>query len=168
MKSEQDRPDCAIRAPQPGDFERMAELAGQLGYPCTPQEIERRLAGMQDGTQHAVYVAELEEGEIAGWIGTYVFRSVELDSSVEISGLVVDKGVRYRGIGKLLLEAAERWTVSCCCDTIAVHCNVKRHDAHRFYQKNGYEWTKTQKLFRKTLTIGDADTSRRPKFEGTR
>lgn len=39
MRSEQDRLDCTIRAPQAGDFERMAELAGQLGYPCTPQEV---------------------------------------------------------------------------------------------------------------------------------
>jgi GNAT superfamily N-acetyltransferase len=109
MKSDQYLPDCTIRAPQPGDFERMAELAGQLGYPRTSRQIERRLAGMQDGKQYAVYIAGLADGEVAGWIGIYMFRSVELDSFVEINDQVVDGGVRHRGIGKLLLEAAERW-----------------------------------------------------------
>jgi GNAT superfamily N-acetyltransferase len=167
MKSEQHRLDCTIRAPQPSDFERMAELAEQLGYPCTPEKIERRLAVMKDGKQYAVYVAELAEGEIAGWIGTYVFRSVELDSFAEVNGLVVDKKVRSRGVGRLLLEAAERWSLSCGCDAVAVHSNVKRHHAHRFYEKNGYEWTKTQKSFRKTLTVR-RDASCRLELEVTR
>jgi hypothetical protein len=82
MKSEPYRLDCVIRAPQQGNFAQMAELA-QLGYPCAPRQIESRLSGMQDRKQYAVYVAILAEGEIAGWIGAYVFRSVELDSSAE-------------------------------------------------------------------------------------
>lgn len=169
MKSDQYRLDCTIRAPQPQDFQRMAELAGQLGYPCTPEEIERRLAEMQDGKQYAVYIADLADGEIAGWIGTHVFRSVELDSFAEINGLVVDRRVRHCGIGKLLLEAAERWARTCGCDTMAVRSNIKRRDAHRFYQKNGYEWAKTQKSFRKTLTLAvNADTRGRPGSTGQR
>lgn len=159
MRSEPYRLDCTIRAPQPGDLEKMADLAEQLGYPSTPQEIESRLASMQNGKQYAVYIAVLAEGEIAGWIGAYVFRCVELDSFVEISGLVVDQKVRSCGIGKLLLEAAERWALRGGCDTISVRSKAERHDAHRFYEQNGYEWTKTQKSFRKTLTLRDADTS---------
>lgn len=165
MRSEPYRLDCTIREPQPEDCEKMAELAQQLGYPSTPQEIESRLARMQDGKQYAVYVAVLDEGEIAGWIGAYLFLSVELDSSVEISGLVVDQKVRSCGIGKLLLDAAERWALRGGCDTIAVRSKVERHDAHRFYEQNGYEWTKTQKSFRKTLTAHGADTGRRPRLE---
>lgn len=143
----------------------MAELAEQLGYRSTPQEIESRLASMQDGKQYAVYVAVLNEGEIAGWIGAYVFRSVELNLSVEISGLVVEQKVRSCGIGKLLLDAVERWALKGGCETITVRSKVERHDAHRFYEQNGYEWTKTQKSFRKTLPAHDADTSRRPGLE---
>jgi GNAT superfamily N-acetyltransferase len=140
----------------------MPELAEQLGYPCTPQEVERHLTVMQDTKQYAIYVAELANREIAGWIGAHVSRSAELDSFVEINGLVVAKKVRSRGVGKLLLEAAERWALSYGCDAIAVRPNVKRHDAHRFYGKNGYEWTKTQKSFRKTLSAREADTGRGP------
>ena len=162
MRPEEHRLDCTIRAPQPADFEKIAELTGQLGYPCTPQEVEKRLAGMQDKEKYAVYVAALANGEIAGWIGMHLFCCVELDIVVEINGLVVDKNVRSRGIGKRLLSAAERWALSRGYDAITVRSNVRRHDAHRFYEKNGYGWTKTQKSFRKVLMAGDTHVSRGP------
>jgi hypothetical protein len=80
---------CVVRPPKPGDFDKMADLAGQLGYECTGADVRARLDGMWDPNQCAVYVAELPGGQIAGWIGVYMFRAVELDSSVEISGLVL-------------------------------------------------------------------------------
>jgi GNAT superfamily N-acetyltransferase len=107
---------------------------------------------MWDANLYAVWVAELAGSRIAGWIAAYVSRSIELDAFIEITGLVVDKKVRSRGVGKLLLQAAEEWAMSCCCQVITVRCNVKRRRAHRFYGMNGYEWTKTQKSFRKIVT----------------
>jgi GNAT superfamily N-acetyltransferase len=129
----------------------MADLAVQLGYECTGEEVQKRLSQMQDPRQYAVFVAELGEGRIAGWIGAYLFRSVETRSCAEISGLVVDQAIRSRGIGKILLDTAEGWARSNGCDTVSVRSNVKRDRAHRFYSNNGYEHAKTQKEFRKNL-----------------
>jgi GNAT superfamily N-acetyltransferase len=129
----------------------MADLAGQLGYPCTADDIRMRLAAIEDSSQHAVYVAELPEGQIAGWIGLYLFRSVAQDSCAEISGLIVDQQIRSHEIGKVLLNAAEEWARSHGCDAISVHSNVTRERAHRFYTRNGYEHSKTQKYLRKPL-----------------
>jgi GNAT superfamily N-acetyltransferase len=130
----------------------MADMAGQLGYPCTPEEVRRRIADMRDRDQYAVYVAEISEGEIAGWIGVYLFRSVELEAYAEISGLVVSEEARSRGIGQVLLEAAEEWARGAGCAIISVRSNIRRKRAHGFYEKNGYEWTKTQKTFFKNLS----------------
>lgn len=140
-----------VRAPLPRDLQRMADLAGQLGYPCTPKEVQQRLSEMQDANQYAVYVAEIAPGEIAGWIGVYVFRSLELEAYAEISGLVVSREARCRGVGKVLLEAAEEWARGTGCATISVRSNVTRERAHGFYKKSGYEWVKTQKTFWKNL-----------------
>jgi GNAT superfamily N-acetyltransferase len=140
----------------------MADLAGQLGYPCTPKEVQRRLVDMLDRKQYAVYVAEFSEEEIAGWIGVYIFRSVELEAFAEISGLVVSEEARNRGIGKLLLEAVEKWARETGCAVISVRSNVKRKRAHGFYKKNGYEWTKTQETFCKKLS-SELDANRRGK-----
>jgi GNAT superfamily N-acetyltransferase len=135
---------CTIRPPRPGDYEQMAELAGQLGYPSTGPDVARRLADMRNADQYAVYVAELANGRIAGWIGVYVFRAVELDGFVEISGLVVDERIRSRGIGKKLLDAAEGWARSHGYDGISVRSNTKRERAHAFYRRNGFQGEKTQ------------------------
>jgi hypothetical protein len=70
---------CEVRAPKPGDYDRMADLAGQLGYPSTRRQVRIRLDEMANSNHYAVYVAELPGGRIAGWIGMYVFRSVEQD-----------------------------------------------------------------------------------------
>jgi GNAT superfamily N-acetyltransferase len=142
---------CSVRAPGPAHYEKMAVLAGQLGYPCTGEQIRMRLAEMEASEQYAVYIAQLPGGQIAGWIGAYMFRTVELDHHVEIRGLVVDEQVRSRGIGKALLAAVEGWARSMGCDVVSVHSNVKRDRAHRFYLRNGYEHVKTQKQFRKRL-----------------
>jgi GNAT superfamily N-acetyltransferase len=140
-----------IRIPRPLDFERMAELAGQLGYPAGAEEIARRLTGMQASAEHAVFVAELPGGEIAGWIGVFLYRCVETDARAEVSGLIVDERSRSQGIGQRLLERAEQCAPETKCDTIGLRSNVIRSRAHAFYEHQGYQHFKTQKSFRKNL-----------------
>ena len=145
------RSTCLVRPAQPCDSNAMAGLAVQLGYACTREEVYKRLSQMQDRDHYAVFVAELSGGQIAGWIGAYLFQSVETDSCVEISGLVVDQNLRSRGIGKMLIDAAEQWARRVRCHVISVRSNITRDRAHRFYTINGYEHVKTQKEFRKSL-----------------
>jgi GNAT superfamily N-acetyltransferase len=140
-----------IRPARQGDCSEIADLAGQLGYQCAPEEVAERLRDMQDLNQYVVFVVELPEGQIAGWIGVYLFRSVETGSWAEVNGLVVDQRMRSRGIGKLLLNAAEMWARSVGCQTISVRSNITRDRAHRFYEGNGYAHIKTQKEFHKGL-----------------
>ena len=139
-----------IREAQPQDFSRIAELAGQLGYPSSPEEIAERLDGMKRSNEHAVFVAQLG-GEVAGWLGVYVCRMVEADARAEISGLVVDERFRSQGIGPLLLVRAEEWAREKGCHAIGLRSNVIRDRAHSFYERHGYKHTKTQKSFRKDL-----------------
>ena len=142
---------CAVRRAQANDCVRMAALAAQLGYECTGEDVRGRLSEMQDSKQYAVYVAELPGRQVVGWIGVYVFRAVESATSAEISGLVVDEALRSGGIGKILLDAAEKWARQVGCNAISVHSNVTRNRAHQFYTNNGYRPVKTQKIFHKSL-----------------
>ena len=142
---------CTVRLPTLADYDKIADLASQLGYPCTGSQVRARLDEMQDPNQYAVYVAELAGSQVAGWIGVYLFRSVELDRCAEISGLIVDQEIRSQGIGKALLDAAEEWARSRGCDVISVRSNVKRDRAHQFYERHGFKHVKTQKTFRKSL-----------------
>ncbi len=140
-----------MRLAQASDAESIADLAGQLGYPSTSEEVRQRLNEMRDANQYALLVAELAGGQIVGWIGVQVFRAVELDTAAEITGLIVDENVRSSRIGKSLLEAAEEWSRSVGCGAISVRSNVTRERAHRFYAASGYEHVKTQKVLHKKL-----------------
>jgi GNAT superfamily N-acetyltransferase len=140
-----------IRPAHPPDHARIAELAGQLSYPSTPEEIERRLQGIKSSAEAAVFVAELEIGEIAGWIAVFVYRTVEADARAEVSGLVVDERFRSQRVGERLLARAEEWARENDCQAIGLRSNVIRDRAHAFYERHGYAHVKTQKAFRKQL-----------------
>jgi GNAT superfamily N-acetyltransferase len=113
-------------------------------------EVAARLEGLKHSDDHAVFVAQLG-GELAGWLGVYVCRMVEMDSRAEISGLVVDKRYRSQRIGGHLLQRAERWARDKGCSVMGLRSNVIRDRAHAFYERHGYKHIKTQKAFRKDL-----------------
>lgn len=131
----------------------MAELAGQLGYPSRPDDIARRLADLQSSNDHRVFILERADGGVAGWVGVSIYRSVESDARAEITGLVVDERFRSQGIGQRLLERAENWAREKGCSVVALRSNVIRGRAHAFYERCGYEHFKTQKSYRKTLSV---------------
>ena len=139
-----------IREAQPQDYARIAELAGQLTYPSSRDEIAKRFDGMRRSEENAVFVALLG-AEIAGWVTVFVYRVVEADARAEISGLVVDEHYRSQRIGMHLLARAERWAREKGCRAIGLRSNVIRDRAHAFYERLGYRHVKTQKSFRKDL-----------------
>lgn len=142
----------SIRPPQERDFARLAELAGELSYPSTTTEIAQRLAGLANSGDHAVFVAEMPDGEIAGWIAVFISRGLEVNPRGEISGLIVDSRFRSLSVGSHLLSRAEEWTRMRGFDLVGLRSNIIRERAHAFYLREGYEHTKTSKTFRKKLT----------------
>jgi GNAT superfamily N-acetyltransferase len=69
----------------------------------------------------------------------------------ELAGLVVGDSARSRGIGALLLRAAEDWARNRGFARLRVRSNVVRERAHRFYLREGYIERKRQVVFDKTL-----------------
>ena len=142
-----------IRAPREQDYAQLAELAGQLSYPSTSQDIAQRLKGMAGSAEHAVFLAEMPGGEIAGWIAVFILRGLEVNPRGEISGLIVDNRFRSQAVGKHLLAHAEEWTREKGFDVVGLRSNVIRDRAHAFYLREGYQHTKTSKTFRKKLSL---------------
>jgi GNAT superfamily N-acetyltransferase len=140
-----------IRRAKSADALRIAELAGQLGYPATSAQMRERLRGIKPASQHAVLVAETAEHGVIGWVHVSRQPLLEVEIRAEVNGLVVDERVRGAGAGAQLLAAAEEWARKHDCKGMSVRSNVIRERAHKFYERNGYEHYKTQKSFRKPL-----------------
>jgi GNAT superfamily N-acetyltransferase len=139
-----------IRRAKPTDVARLAELAGELGYPTTPAEMKIRFRRVKPAALNAIFVAE-DGDKVVGWIHVGVSFLLEVPLRAEINGLVVSDASRSRGTGARLLEAAEAWARTKKCEGMSVRSNVIRDRAHAFYERNGYEHYKTQKSFRKPL-----------------
>ena len=88
-----------------------------------------------------VLVAELD-GMVVGCLTTSVMRVLHRPAPVgRISMMVVEAGLRSRGIGTVLVAAAERALADQGCYMIEVTSNLRREWAHRFYEQLGYERT---------------------------
>jgi GNAT superfamily N-acetyltransferase len=147
-----DDPSAHIRLAREEDAGRLAVLCCQLGYGATEAQVRERLLGdMMQGDTYVVYVADLPDMPVAGWVQVFVCQMLMLDRHAELAGLVVDESRRGRGIGRLLMQTAERWAREKGCTRVRVRSNVIREGAHRFYQAIGYEMAKTQLTFQKIL-----------------
>lgn len=133
------------------DVADAARLATQLGYPSTPEQVARRFQAIDANEESHVAVAVDETGTVVGWIHVFGNRLLESEPDAEIGGLVVDESMRGRGVGSLLVSAAEAWARGRGYPVLSVRSNVVRKEAHEFYQERGYAVVKTQIKFRKTI-----------------
>ena len=140
-----------VRRARKEDAAAIAALAGQLGYPSTQEQVEKRLVRILTDSAHVLFVAESPGGRIGGWLQVFGYHVVESDARAEVAGLVVDETQRGSGIGRLLMQHAENWAREKGYAAVALRSNIIRHEAHAFYQRIGYTIPKTQHVFRKEL-----------------
>jgi GNAT superfamily N-acetyltransferase len=138
-----------IRELQPQDAKQVAALTLQLGYERTPAQVAAWIAAC-DATTQAVYVA-CRGDEVVGWIEISIVSHLQSDRHTLIGGLVVKDGTRGLGIGRMLCQQVERWTLDHGINTIRVTSRSTREEAHRFYLRDGYEIVKTSMVFEKHL-----------------
>lgn len=139
-----------IRPALAADAAELARLSGQLGYPCSANEMAARLAAVLADEERAVFVAAGGE-RLLGWVGVEHRITLEGGAQAEIVGFVVDAEVRRAGVGQRLLAAAEAWTRERGCDELRVRSNAARIESHPFYEKHGFVRRKTQHVYSKHL-----------------
>jgi GNAT superfamily N-acetyltransferase len=142
---------ATVRLADTEDAEQVARLCHQLGYPISTQEARERIQQIRGAAGDILYVAELRDGRLAGWVHVHAHPLVVAALQAEIGGIVVDELRRGCGIGRLLMIHAEAWARSYGCRAVCLRSNIVREDAHTFYEKIGYDNIKTSLTFRKLL-----------------
>lgn len=133
------------------DVERIASLCEQLEYSVTNQQIEQRLTKIKNNDAHIVYVATLENEYVIGWAHAHICDSIVIPTPAILLGLIVDKDYRHNGIGRVLMQQIEQWAFLVGCEGVLLRSNVKRQEAHSFYEKIGYRNIKQSVTFYKKL-----------------
>lgn len=122
------------------DAGAIVRLLGELGYPGCDAFIDRRLRQQLDHPDASLLVAEGEDGSLLGLISLHFIVQLALDGDFcRISYLCVDSTARGKGVGALLIQAAEQCALARGCDRMELHCDARREAAHRFYDRLGYE-----------------------------
>jgi GNAT superfamily N-acetyltransferase len=144
-------PAIKVRLAEERDITVLARLAGELGYPSTPEQVRERFADIIAAPHQATIVAVTNADAVIGWIQLSEARSLESEARAEITGLVVDSNFRGGGAGRLLVQHGEEWARQRGLSVIGVRSNIIRERTHEFYERLGYAVTKTQKVFRKRI-----------------
>ena len=133
-----DRQTIVLRPATDGDAERIAGLFTDEGYPAGPSDIVERLERF--ASEHSRVIVADNGGEVLGFVAVHALPRFEhSDRVVRIMALVVDAGVRERGVGRMLMEEAERLGREVGAAFAEVTAGHHRPDARRFYEDLGYD-----------------------------
>lgn len=127
-----------IRNAWSADCSRIKDLLDQLGYEYPVETINIRLDKLLKSGSDEVFVYT-DDNIVVGFITLHYSIQLAFDGDFcEIGYFVVDKKVRSKGIGKELEEFAIQKAQDKGCSAINVFSRKERHDAHRFYERQGY------------------------------
>jgi GNAT superfamily N-acetyltransferase len=130
----------ALREVVAADAEHIAALIDQLGYPVSAEDVAERL-NLIEASGQKVLVAELD-GRAIGCLSTSTMTVLHRPAPVgRISMMVIAEDLRGQGIGAKLVAAAERTLRDKGCQLVEVTSNLRRTDAHRFWERIGYDRT---------------------------
>lgn len=141
--------DVTVRRARMDDATAAAALVTSLGYPTTPAEMTERFVHLLVDPIYVALVAE-DDGQVIGLSGGRVSRYFEKNGLyAQIVILVVADSAHNKGAGTALVEAVEQWAREQNALDIVVNSGVHRNEAHRFYERRGFE--RTGFRFRKSL-----------------
>ncbi len=140
-----------VRKARDSDIDVLRVLSEQLGYPTTRENFRKQFSTLSQEDYHIILVAETKGHGVVGWVHVLPRVLLIFEPLAEIGGLVVDKKIRGKGIGRVLLAAAEKWAKSKGYPAIVVRSNIVRQGAHDFYSNVGYTHMKTSRIYTKQI-----------------
>jgi len=113
------------------------KLMAQLRPMLTFKEFDDLVYDMR----HMDYkmIGMLERGELVTFAGVAVQTNFYHKRHLFVFDLVTDTKHRGKKYGEEMLEYLKSYAKTAMCENIVLSSNFEREDAHRFYEKNGFE-----------------------------
>ena len=142
-----DAPPIALRPATTADAERIAALFTDEGYPAGPSASSNGSSASARRIRGSSWPSTTAR---SGFIAIHALPRFEHDDRiVRVLALVVDAGVRERGVGHLLMAEAENVGRELGAAFTEVTAGHHRPDAQRLYESLGYDATVTTYLRKK-------------------
>ncbi len=126
-----------LRPAQSCDLPALSSLVEQLGY--SPTSIKDLFALYSKGPSMGLWVAT-HEGKVVGCLAFHVLKQFHGGNLFRIVSLIVDAAYRRRGVGRLLIELAEKEAREKGCEAVELTSALRRKPdgSHEFYRQLGY------------------------------
>ena len=127
-----------VRPATADDAERFATLLTEEGYPAGATDLAARIA--RYSTDESRVLTAEASGEVIGFVAFHILPRFETDERfARIVALVVDPGVRARGIGRQLMTEAERVAKEADVSFLEVTAGHHRPEARKLFESLGYD-----------------------------
>ncbi|EGF88995.1 hypothetical protein HMPREF0433_00382 [Gemella sanguinis M325] len=125
----------------------------ELGYDVNLDIVRKQIRKLTNDNKHNIIIGFENEQtrKIIGFVHAELYESLYMDTGLNILGLAVDSNFQGQGIGKKLMNSIEDYALKNNISYIRLNSNVRRIDAHKFYESIGYVCDKTQKRLIKKL-----------------
>ena len=125
----------------------------ELGYDVNLDIVKKQIRKLTNDNKHNIIIGFENEQtrKIIGFVHAELYESLYMDTGLNILGLAVDSNFQGQGIGKKLMSSIEDYALENNISYIRLNSNVRRIDAHKFYESIGYVCDKTQKRLIKKL-----------------
>lgn len=125
----------------------------ELGYDVDLDIIKKQIEKLTNDNKHNIIIGFENEQtrKIIGFVHAELYESLYMDTGLNILGLAVDSNFQGQGIGKKLMSSIEDYALKNNISYIRLNSNVRRIEAHKFYESIGYVCDKTQKRLIKKL-----------------
>ena len=145
-------PSMEIRSAELRDSPAVSELLSELGFPSSAAVVSERLDALSAAGETALVA--VRGGEVVGLLTLHITPVLHRPTPVgRLTALVVTGRERGKGVGRLLVNAAEQFFAERGCGLVEVTSNLRLTDAHSFYKRLGYEATSVR--FKKSLSRAD-------------
>ena len=114
-------------------YELVSQLRPELSY----KEFEDLIYDMR----HMDYkmIGIMEKDKLVSYAGVAVQTNLYHKRHIFVFDLVTDKEYRAKGYGKMMLEYLKDYAKVAMCEKIVLSSGFAKEEAHKFYEKNGFE-----------------------------
>lgn len=140
-----------IREVQISDAEALQKINEEsLRYQLPLDIVKTQLEALISSPTNQLLVAEMDN-QVVGYVHVSEYICTYATKQGNVMALAVDQHFQGHGIGKQLMEEAEKWASSIGAEGVRLNSGEERVEAHKFYERIGYEKKKYQASFHKKI-----------------
>lgn len=136
-----------VRKCIPNDYAALHALnENEMGYSYSTEQTKTRLDKVLNDDSNAIFVTLLNN-EVIGYIHGCEYNLLYAEPMVNVLGIAVCKMYRRIGVGRVLLKTLVNWALERGAVAIRLNSGAERSEAHKFYEKCGFIFKKSQYSF---------------------